>query len=259
MKSSSQILGLPVLSIQDGKIIGKVKHLVLSPQQRTVEYLLVEDEAWFMGFKLLPFKAAQGIGEYALTVSDRSSLTTVTECPAAVALLERDLQLPGLKVLTKKGRIAGTVNEFYLNENSGEISGCQLIGAGDDNPAGIIASSLILTYGQDYLIVEEAIESHLVNELQEEEPQTTEIIIRMEDNDTNSVVQATSVEKDTVDTLKHFEDQQKKFLIGKKLAVSIFAANGEVVAKEGEIITDAVVERAKANDRFVQLTMNVRE
>lgn len=258
MKSSSQVQGLPVLSIQDGKIIGRVKHLILSPQQRTVEYLMVEDEAWYLGFKVLPFKDAQGIGEYAITVSDQSFLAAVSKCPAAVALLERNLQLPGLKVMTKKGRIVGTVNEFFLNENSGEISGCQLVRDGDENPAGIITSKQILTYGQDYLIVEDAIESYLINELQEE-LETPEIITHIENNDTNDALKALHFEKDADDTLKHFEDQQRKFLVGKKLSASIFAANGEVIAEEGEIITDAIIDRAKTNDRFVQLTMNVRE
>lgn len=261
MKSSQQILGLPVLSIEEGKQIGAVKHLVLNPQRGTVDFLLVEDGAWYLGLKAMPFEAVQGIGEFALTVAGRSSLSAVTECTGAVDLLEKDLRLPGIKVLSKKGRLVGTISEYFTNENTGEIMGCQIIPANGEKTAGIIPKKLILTYGRDFLVVEEGVEDKLVAELIEMD------VDRADDRESaakavpasGAAPQVPTAEKQPGDSLKHFEEQQRQYLLGKKVTMRIVADNGEVVAEEGETITDETIERARATDRYIQLTLNIRD
>ncbi|MCL6634340.1 MAG: PRC-barrel domain-containing protein [Peptococcaceae bacterium] len=260
MKSSQQILGLPVLSIEEGKKIGEVKHLVLNPQRGTLDYLLVEDGAWYLGPKALPFSAVQGIGEFALTIAGRSSLSGISELSGAVDLLEKDLRLPGLKVLSKKGRLVGSISEYFINEDTGEIAGCQLVPVNGETPAGIIPRKLILTYGRDFLVVEEGVEDRLLEELPEagtaaegrggaaKSPAAAD-----------TLPQSPAGEKQTGEALKHFEEEQRKYILGKKVAIRIVADNGEVVAEEGEVITDETIERARAADRYIQLTLNVRD
>ena len=249
MKSSKQILGLPVLSIGEGKQIGKVKHLVLNPQLGKVDFILVEDETWYLGPKAMAFKAVQGIGEFALTVLSSSSLSSVAECAGLVDLLEDDLCLPGIKVLSNKGRLAGYVSEYFVNDSTGDIMGCQLAPANNEKPTGIIPKKSILTYGRDFLVVEEGVEEKLVAELQEEDvPETVD-----------TAPERLVAEKQPGEALKHFEQQQRQYLLGRKATMRIIADNGEVVIEENETITDKIIERAKAVDRYIQLTMNIRE
>jgi uncharacterized protein YrrD len=265
MKSSQQILGLPVLSIEEGKQIGEVKHLVLNPKRGTVDFLLVENGAWYLGLKAMPFEAVQGIGEFALTVNSRSSISAVTECAGVIDLLEKDLRLPGIKVLSKKGRLIGSVSEYFVNESTGEIIGCQLTATGADQPAGIIPKNLILTYGGDFLVVEEGAENQLMSEVDEDETAGT-----TEAAGAASGVPVTETTPDVSpdvsmdgnqpgEALKHFEEQQRRFLLGKKVTMRIVADNGEVVAEEGETITDETIDRARAADRYIQLTLNIRD
>ncbi len=256
MKSSQQILGLPVLSIGEGKQIGKVKHLVLNPQLGQVDFLLVEDETWYLGLKAMAYKAVQGIGEFALTVLSSSSLSSVAECAGLVDLLKDNLCLPGLKVLSNKGRLAGYVSEYFIHGNTGVIMGCQLAPANNEKPIGIIPKKSILTYGRDFLVVEEGVEEKLVAELQEENVFNNEADVQ-ETVDTAPAVP--TGEKQPAEALKHFEEQQRQYLLGRKVTMRIVADNGEVVAEENETITDKTIERAKATDRYIQLTMNIRE
>lgn len=261
MKSSQQILGLPVLSIEEGKQIGEVKHLVLNPKGGTVDFLLVENGAWYLGLKAMPFESVQGIGEFALTVNGRSSISAVTECAGAVDLLEKDLRLPGIKVLSKKGRLLGSVREYFINESTGEIIGCQLTATGAEQPAGIIPKNLIFTYGGDFLVVEEGTEDRLVSELDENEMEST-IETAGAASDVSTIETEPNVsmdEKQPGEALKHFEEQQRQFLLGKKVTMRIVADNGEVVAEEGETITDETIERARVADRYIQLTLNIRD
>lgn len=261
MKSSQQILGLPVLSIEEGKQIGEVKHLVLNPQQGTVDFLLVEDVAWYLGLKAMPFEAVQGIGEFALTVQGRSALSAVTECAGAIDMLEKDLRLHGIKVLSKKGRLVGSISEYFINEISGNIIGCQLTTANSEKPAGIISEKSILTYGHDFLVVEEEIEDKLVAELQEEQEEVELPVSDLGGLPKAAENAAPPVTKDEkpVEALKHFEEQQRQYLLGKKVTMRIVDDNGEVVAEEGEIITGETIERARVADRYIQLTLNVRD
>jgi len=262
VKSSQQILGLPVLSIEEGKQIGEVKHLVLNPERGRLDFLLVEDGAWYLGLKAMTFEAAQGIGEFAVTVASRSSLAAVAECAGALDLLEKDIRLSGIKVLTEKGHLVGSVSEYFTSENTGEILGCQLIPANGEKPAGIIPEKLILTYGREFLVVEEGVEDKLVAELTETD------INRLEVRESTATAAPASGAATNLpaaetqpggDSLQHFERQQRQYLLGKTVTMQIIADNGEVIAEEGETITDETIARASAADRYIQLTLNIRD
>jgi len=258
VKSSKQILRLPVLSIEEGKKVGVVKELILNPKQGTVDFLLVEDDAPYLGLKGIPFEAVQGIGEFALTVASCSSLSPVAEINGAIDLIKKNLYLPGTRVLTRKGRLVGSISEYFVDDNTGAVVGCQLIPVNDEKPAGIIPRELILTYGSDFLVVEEDVENRLIAEIPEES-------LPLEKTGAGAVSAAFAAPADSADdnrqfdTLKHFEDQQRQYLLGKKVAVRIVSDSGELVAEEGEIITSETIERAKKADRYIQLTLNVRD
>ncbi|NPV73897.1 MAG: hypothetical protein HPY89_08980 [Pelotomaculum sp.] len=268
MKKSQQILGLPVLSIEEGKQIGAVKHLVLSPENGAVKYILVEDDAWYSGFKAVPFEKVLGIGEFGLTVESRSSLSAVTDMPEAVELLKKDIRLPGIRVLSKKGRLVGTVGDFIVDERTAEIAGCQLIPAGGEKTAGVIPRKLILTFGRDFLVVEEGTESMLVSDVQEtfqdnaygEEAGRDRL--EAHPDAPAATAQSTPVaenKEQPLDVLEHFEEQQRKYILGKKVTMRIVADSGEVIAEEGSIVTDEMIERAKATNTYLRLTLNIRD
>ncbi|MDF9409262.1 PRC-barrel domain-containing protein [Pelotomaculum isophthalicicum JI] len=279
MKNSQQVLGLPVLSIEEGKQIGIVKHLVLNPELGKVSSLLVEDAAWYLGLKTIPFESVQGIGEFGLTIENRSFLSAVADSPEVIELLKKDLSLPGIKVLSKKGRLVGTVSDFIINENNGGIMGCQLTLTHSEKPDGIIPRKSILTFGHDFLVVEEGIENVLVADIEEIEdviedniPTDRQEAINSDDLEIKTDAPVADIpaitqespnvaknEKQPADALKHFEEQQRKYLIGKKVIMKIVAENGEVVAEEGDTVTNEIIEHAKATDRYIQLTLNIRD
>lgn len=256
MKSSGQVLGLPVLSIEEGKYIGRVKRLVVNPQQGRVDFILVEDGTWYMGLKAIAFKDILGIGESALTVTGRQSLLAVTECAGALSLMEKNICIAGLKILSKKGRLVGAVGDYFINDSTGDITGCQLLPVGGEKPVGIIPRQQILTYGLEFLVVEEDAEEKIIPELDEH---NVNLAWKNKQIDTNDTPGETVDEIQPADALRHFEEQQRQYLLGKKVAMRIIADNGEVIAEEGETITDEIIELARAADKYIDLTMNIRE
>ncbi len=267
MKSTREIINLRVLSVEEGKEIGFVQELLLNPQKGSVDFLLVKDGEWYYGLKALPFSAVQGIGEYALTVASRSDLKRLAETADAAALLENNPGLIGLRVLSRKGRLLGRVREYYVDENSGKVRGCQLVPDGQDKPSGIIEDKYICTFGREFLVVEDDADKNLMTEFPEGEapvPQVEEKETAAPAAEPAGLAQETEeeVEEDSaeaVNSLKLFRERQRQYLIGKKLGITITSDDGTVIAEEGALVTDELIDRVTEAGKYILLTMNVRE
>ena len=67
MKKTIDIIGLPLVSIVEGKELGPVKSLVINAMEGSVAALVIDDGKWYRGATLLPFSSVQGLGESAIT------------------------------------------------------------------------------------------------------------------------------------------------------------------------------------------------
>nr|MCR5030862.1 photosystem reaction center subunit H [Selenomonadaceae bacterium] len=56
---------------------------------------------------------------------------------------------------------------------------------------------------------------------------------------------------------KATEERHRRFLLGKKASRDIVADNGTVIVKAGEAITEAVLQKAKIANKFIELSMNI--
>jgi hypothetical protein len=65
-------------------------------------------------------------------------------------------------------------------------------------------------------------------------------------------------EKAMEDPLELFEARQRQYLLGKKASKVIIGNGGKVIVGEGEIITNDIIERAVSEDKYIELTMNVK-
>lgn len=248
MKKSQEMLGLSIISIADGKEIGKVKDLVINSSQGAIECLVVDNEAWYLGFKMIPFAMVEGVGEYAVTIENESSITDSNDLPNVNELLKQNIKIAGTKVLTKKGKLIGTVTEYFIDEENGKIAGCEFAPVNAPDKVKVIPAKAVVTFGKDVLVVAENIENNLLNSLVEQ----------TQTEDTSAVVGAEPEQENAsqADAAKLFEEKQRQFLIGRKLTKTIETASGEVIAEDGEIITEAIIEKAKNTGKYMELTMN---
>lgn len=153
MKKSSEIIGLKVISITEGKEIGLVKDLVINPTSGTVAALVVDDGKWFYGAKVLPFMAIAGIGEYAVMVENSDHLVSVASSPEIVGLLDAGVKIIGAKILAKSGKIQGKASEYAIDQ-AGKIVVCEF-DLTNGRGSAQLSSEYILTFGKDVIIVAE--------------------------------------------------------------------------------------------------------
>lgn len=315
MKKSKELLGLTVISIEDGKDLGNVSDFVINPSKGAVEYLIIDCGVKYLGLKVLPFGLVEGVGEYAVTVQSADALTELAEEADIKGLLEKDVHVTGTRVLSKKGKLIGTVSEFLVDDDAeGKISGCELDLGDDSDEKGIIPAEQIITFGKDILVVNEGVEGSLIktdassgmepaddknpspsneiitsaeksSETVEQKPETVEqksepadevqpaepTIVQNESSSAElSEETVSNSEKDESEGDKTenesqpsqaammFEQRQRKYLIGRKVTKRIESENGELIAEEGQVVTEELLDRAKQAGKFAELSMNTR-
>lgn len=248
MKKSIEVIGLPVISISEGKELGCVKRFLINPSEGAVAGIVIDDGKWYLGAKVLPFSAITGIGEYAVTVETSEQVVSVAASPQFEALFSQDVSIIGTKVLTKSGRIQGKTLEFIIDE-AGKIIICEVEEANGD--ISHISAQQILTYGKDVLIVTGNNETSVPN------PKAAAV-------DFPDLPVKTAVKDDIAaeasasdDASKKFDEKQRKYLLGKKSSRRIETDNGMVIVEQGGEITEEVLQKAKLAGKFVELSMNI--
>jgi uncharacterized protein YrrD len=291
MKMTREILGLPIVSISTGEEIGKVKNILFNGEKGGIDFIVVETGNQIFSAKVIPTDRVLGIGANALTIENESTITDINRLPGAVELVEKDIRVKGTKVLTKKGRLVGEIGDVCVDEeNCCKITALEHInGVSGEKPL-LIRRDSVITFGKNLTIVEENFESSLVdsvsristrpapaepsfdssiyeNKVEEETPS-----LNLDNNETYEPADAeqeaavssftevpsfTEYEKpEEPDPAALFEQRQKQYLIGRRVTKTITGMNGEVIAREGAVINEEIIDLAKKNNRLVELVMN---
>lgn len=258
---SSDIKGLAVFSIADGKEIGTVKDLVINAANKAVEYLLVEIPSWYFGSSVIPFNMVEGIGSDAVMVESEALVKKVQDEPAALELVQKNIRLLNNKVLTKKGRIIGHITEFHVNEESGQVTGCELADQ-QDTVQGIIPTNVFVVFGKDALVVNDDAEKHFLSNISELDVQKEPAMIAEPETISGKIDDAKEqpqpAEKDAQPkTVDLFKQKQREYLIGRTVNKDIIAADGSIIIRKGEVITAAIVDKAESEGKFQELVLNV--
>ena len=160
MKKTQEIIGLPIISVFDGTEVGSVKNIIINAEDRAASFIVIDNGLHLIGAKVIPTDKILGIGEYAVMVEDESAISMISKIPEAIGLLEKNVQIKGSKVLTKKGRMAGEITEIFLDEDDRcRIKGLEFISLKDSESPQFLPDKCVITYGKNLVIVFEAFES----------------------------------------------------------------------------------------------------
>lgn len=324
MKTSQQIIGLPVISISDGIEIGNVKNAIVNASRGTVDYLVVDSGPRALPGGVVPVESVLGIGEDAVTVMNPDDVLDIAKTPAAVDLIQKNVLVSGIRVMTRKGTMMGETGDFFVDEDAGcVISGIFFKPARNGLPSGIIHRESIITFGKNLLVVRDDFLSMLLQEMDESmAPITPTTSVQQAENLEQPVVQApdvsdldaflstrdsvavqsaspssasfpaeyaadadpfvnaaavtdvmepmipdygaleepVSLTESTEPTLEStpdlFSERQKQFLRGRRVTRSITDAQGRMIVRAGDVITDEIIELARNSEVLVDLVMN---
>ncbi len=164
MKKTQEVLGLPIISISDGVEVGKVKSILVNADEGTVDYIIVDSGIQILSARVISTSSVLGMGEYALTIENDSAINDIGRIPAAIDLLQKNIQVKGSKVLTKKGRLIGEIGDFFFDEdNNCRITGLEYIADITHKKVRIIPRNNVITFGKNLIVVTEEVESKLLD------------------------------------------------------------------------------------------------
>jgi len=268
MKKSVDMLGLPIISITEGKELGMSKSLVIDAANGNVAALAIEDEDWYRGVKILPYASVIAIGDDAITITSSESILTLPESNEYEPLLTTNVRVIGTKAITKAGSIHGIVKEIVIDDN-GRIASCEIqTPDGDTNE---VSSEQVSVFGKQVTIIDSAVPE---KEILPGPPKvvktpaaapTPAVQPKVEPEPVKEAPKpplpkaeekpADSMPKETD---RAADEKYRRFLLGRKASRRIATDSGIVIVEAGADITEEVLQKAKLANKFVELSMNIQ-
>ena len=151
MKKSVEILGLPVISITEGRELGMSKTLLIDAKKGTVAAITIEDEDWYRGVKLIPYESVIAIGDDAVTVTNSENILTLDDAGDYEQLLDDNIRIIGTKAITKSGSIQGKISELYIGDD-GKIEKCEI--TAPDGTTSEVTADQISIFGKQVTVID---------------------------------------------------------------------------------------------------------
>jgi len=74
LAKSKTLLSMQIISLEEGKHIGRVRGIVVDPDSFTIAALITDKQGWFGDYKVVPFDRVMSIGDHAVTIDQKSSI-----------------------------------------------------------------------------------------------------------------------------------------------------------------------------------------
>jgi len=157
MTSYEFVKGLPVITMAEGKQVGKVDDVVVDPDRKAVSWLRLHSGGMgSLGGERLWVSAAavHGIGEHAVTINAEADARAAADAPEALALVKAKRGIIGNKVMTENGERMGEVRDYEFNPDTFALTslsippGMNLVG-----DIVTIAGDKVITIGEDVIVV----------------------------------------------------------------------------------------------------------
>lgn len=166
MEKYSEVIGLPVICIENGKKLGVIEDMIFCPKLKQIQALLLERKGYQIRKKVLLMKDIHRMGKDAVVVKDCTCLTDMKKAEAEKEIKDKGNVL-GLRIYTKTGEDIGVVKDVLFDYQTGTIEGVEL---SDGLFQDIIQGRNILPlfgkveFGEENILVDrEAVEEILTN------------------------------------------------------------------------------------------------
>ena len=150
--------GLPVITMAEGKQIGKIDDLIVDPERKAVSWLRLHSGGMLGGERLwVSTEAVHGVGEDAVTINAEADARAPADAPEALALVKAKRGIIGNKVITESGERLGEVRDYEFNPDTFALTSLSIPpGMGVVGDTLMITGNKVLTIGEDVIVVANA-------------------------------------------------------------------------------------------------------
>ncbi|MFD2213368.1 PRC-barrel domain-containing protein [Metabacillus endolithicus] len=161
MKKAKELLHLPIISISEGKQLGIIKDLIIHPDEKSVNYLILGQDDWQGGLNALSYDMVVGVGDSAVMIEQKNSIIGLDDIP----FINKMVPLIGSQVITRGGEHSGVISDYYFNEENGHLESLLIHSA---NNKFFLPIENVLYLGKERVITNES-SSEMVPILETEE------------------------------------------------------------------------------------------
>jgi uncharacterized protein YrrD len=160
MRRGKDVVGLPVITRDNGTKIGKVEDVVLDRPCTKVLGLLVDEAGWFSSARVVAWPSILVVGLDAVIIDAEASVKKASEVPEMNEVLEGGYVLHGLELETTQGKKLGRIEEFYFDPGAGTVQGFELSGGRERS---FVPLPPTFQTGQDVAFVDPSVEGTIVD------------------------------------------------------------------------------------------------
>ncbi|MDD4766583.1 MAG: PRC-barrel domain-containing protein [Desulfotomaculaceae bacterium] len=156
MRKSKRFASMPVFSLEEGLQIGSVKEIVVDPAAKRIAALVIEQKGWFKEQRFIPYHKVHSVGDDAITIEKTSGVQRAAGLPDIVRLLKDKTKITGAKIVTESGNLLGFIDEYYVEVDTGNITGLEFSGNLINNVMkgrAFLDISYVRTIGREVVVV----------------------------------------------------------------------------------------------------------
>lgn len=127
MERYSEVVGLPVICIGNGKKIGIVKDILLNQELRRVKAIMIETKGYSITKKAIKVEDIRKLGKDAVIVDDRTCVKNLKNVDFGHPLksIGKDV-LDVLRIYTKNGEDLGIVKDILIDFGTAHVEGMEI-------------------------------------------------------------------------------------------------------------------------------------
>jgi len=151
MKNAKEVVGLPVIELQQGRAIGCVQSLVFNRGTRRVEALEVGDRSLLKSsLKQVSLSAVRSFGSDKVTLHSFDAAPEDTQAQDMIETQKK--KLPGSRLITVDGTLVGTVDDFSFSTENGELFYLYVVLEKTGEYLDLQVTS-VENFGHDYIVI----------------------------------------------------------------------------------------------------------
>jgi uncharacterized protein YrrD len=263
----NSIIGLPVITVVDGKNVQTVKEIIYDGQDNQVKAIVVDEKGWFHNAKIILINDIQSIGKDAILIHDQSVIVDADNQRDSVisSIVNDDNFLTKNEVITESGKKLGRVTDIYFNFPGGDVDAIEVsegfiknIGSG----AKKVKIIDVITIGQNNLIVkdyaEEEFEEQGKNQgLNKVVAETKENVYNIAETTTVKAQETFDAAKSTTSDLAHKVGDKTQEIVNSDPVQNAMEKTKEVAGNVKDTVTEKY-DQAKDNVESGKLQNNLQ-
>jgi uncharacterized protein YrrD len=170
MIKGNDVIGLNVISMDNGKELARVEDIIYDPRESKVKALLIDNGGWFSSAKVILLEDVRSIGQDAVVIDSEKMVKKASDVKERVAnIAKQDNFLTQTNIVTEGGNKLGKVSDIYFDPKSGVVKELEVSQGLKNIQSGkkTVRVDQIMTVGEDATIVKEAAEDQMEKQAQE--------------------------------------------------------------------------------------------